>query len=580
MKTRKVIKVVASLVLCGCAFWAAPATADYTPVILDTREAVAWGVSGGQQVGEGTRTATAGILHALLWSGTAESCVDLNPTGFFYSVAYGVSGGQQVGYGCIPGSLWYHALLWSGTAESCVDLNPTGCVVSRALAVSGGQQVGWGAGAATGGSSPHAFLWSGTAENYVDLNPSGFIDSWAYGISGGQQVGSGMPDGTGRTHALLWSGTPASCVDLNPPGFTDSAAIGVSGGQQVGGGNGTATGGNGHALLWSGTAESCVDLNPTGFFYSVAWGVSAGQQVGYGSTGWRDHALLWSGTAESYVDLHAFLPSQYDWSYAYGIDSGGNIVGSAHTGSAYHAVLWVYEPDVVPTPPTIESIIAPLNPVQVNAAVTAIGFFSDPDAGDAHTALWDWGDGTATQGIVDEGMQSVNGGHTYTAPGTYALTLTVTDASGASDERVFEYVVVYDPTGGFVTGAGWIQSPAGAYMPDPTLAGRATFGFASKYKKGANMPTGSTEFRFKAGDLVFHSTSYDWLVVTGSHYARFKGTGTINGSGAFKFMLWAGDGAPDTFRIKIWYEDDGEVVVYDNGTDQAIGGGSIIVHTQ
>ena len=46
----------------------------------------------------------------------------------------------------------------------------------------------------------------------------------------------------------------------------------------------------------------------------------------------------------------------------------------------------------------------------------------------------------------------------------------------------------------------------------------------------------------------------------------------------YKFMIWAGDGEPDTFRIKIWYEDGDEVVVYDNGFDQAIGAGNIKVH--
>jgi hypothetical protein len=45
-------------------------------------------------------------------------------------------------------------------------------------------------------------------------------------------------------------------------------------------------------------------------------------------------------------------------------------------------------------------------------------------------------------------------------------------------------------------------------------------------------------------------------------------------------MIWASDGDPDTFRIKIWYEDSniGEAIVYDNGVEQAIGGGSIVVH--
>jgi len=44
-------------------------------------------------------------------------------------------------------------------------------------------------------------------------------------------------------------------------------------------------------------------------------------------------------------------------------------------------------------------------------------------------------------------------------------------------------------------------------------------------------------------------------------------------------MLTAVDGSPDTFRIKIWTEDgNGEQVVYDNGAQQAISGGSIIIH--
>ena len=68
------------------------------------------------------------------------------------------------------------------------------------------------------------------------------------------------------------------------------------------------------------------------------------------------------------------------------------------------------------------------------------------------------------------------------------------------------------------------------------------------------------------------------VVVTGSNYARFKGWGSINGYGDYRFMLWAGD-SPDTFGIKIWWEEgDTEHVIYDNGMDQAIGGGSIVIH--
>jgi hypothetical protein len=111
-----------------------------------------------------------------------------------------------------------------------------------------------------------------------------------------------------------------------------------------------------------------------------------------------------------------------------------------------------------------------------------------------------------------------------------------------------------------------------------TVTGKATFGFVSKYRRGATVPEGNTEFQFKSGDLNFSSTSYQWLVVNqGGTNAQFKGSGTINGSGNYDFMLWANDGSPDTFRIKIW-DADTEVVVYDNGTNQAIGGGSIVIH--
>jgi hypothetical protein len=152
-------------------------------------------------------------------------------------------------------------------------------------------------------------------------------------------------------------------------------------------------------------------------------------------------------------------------------------------------------------------------------------------------------------------------------------------------------IVVYDPNAGFVTGGGWIQSPPGSYAPDPALSGKANFGFVSKYKKGATVPTGETEFQFRAGDVDFHSSSYDWLVISGAR-AQYKGTGTINGAGNFGFLLsavdgeTAGGGGKDKFRIKITDRASG-LVVYDNmmgAADSAaaatlLGGGSIAIQT-
>jgi len=232
--------------------------------------------------------------------------------------------------------------------------------------------------------------------------------------------------------------------------------------------------------------------------------------------------------------------------------------------------------------PTVDPITAPMDPVQANTPINTTANFTDPGVADTHTAVWDWGDGTSSAGEVNEsnGSGSVSGSHTYSVAGIYTVKLTVTDDDDGKGESVFQFIVVYDPEGGFVTGGGWIDSPEGAYAAAPLLKGKATFGFVSKYKKGADTPTGNTEFQFKAGDLNFHSSSYDWLVVNqGGTNAQFKGMGTINGEGSYKFMLWAGDDDPDTFRIKIWEEVDGvETVVYDNGVQQPIGGGSIVVH--
>jgi hypothetical protein len=174
--------------------------------------------------------------------------------------------------------------------------------------------------------------------------------------------------------------------------------------------------------------------------------------------------------------------------------------------------------------------------------------------------------------------------------------LVVTDQCGASATAtqvagLDAMIVVYDPNAGFVTGGGWINSPAGAYTPAPSMTGKANFGFVSKYKKGATAPTGETEFQFKAGDLNFHSTSYDWLVISGAK-AQYKGLGMINGAGSYGFLLSAidgemsGGGGKDKFRIKITDKATG-LVVYDNqlgapdtsAATTALGGGSVVLQT-
>jgi len=178
-------------------------------------------------------------------------------------------------------------------------------------------------------------------------------------------------------------------------------------------------------------------------------------------------------------------------------------------------------------------------------------------------------------------------------PGGYDACVRGTDSGGNAGEFTCSLLVVYNPDGGFVTGGGWINSPEGASTAFPLAVGKANFGFVSKYQRGATTPTGQTEFQFKAGNLNFHSSSYDWLVVAGAR-AQYKGTGKINGAGNYGFLLTAidgqlpGGGGVDRFRIKIWDKNKAEAIVYDNqmgaadnaAPTTALGGGSIVIHSK
>ena len=246
--------------------------------------------------------------------------------------------------------------------------------------------------------------------------------------------------------------------------------------------------------------------------------------------------------------------------------------------------------------PVIVSINASPSLLALGSSTTVTLNFSDVGTKDSHSCKFAWDAVGAPDTVVSlsgSGNTSCFATQTYTVAGVYTVGVTVTDDDTSSATTKYEYVVVYDPSAGFVTGGGWIQSPAGAYLAGPTLTGKANFGFVSKYLKGSNVPTGETEFQLHFATFNFHSTSYQWLVVSGAR-AQYKGTGKINGAGNYGFLLTAtdgqinGGGGVDKFRIKIWDIDNGGIVVYDNvvGTSddidaanpQAINGGSITIH--
>ena len=127
----------------------------------------AYGIGGTQQVGWGLISITNFHHHALLWNGTSASYKDLNPSGFDYSEAKSTNGFQQVGYAGNGSNepLTGHAILWSGSATSAIDLQqflPSNFIYSEANAIdSQGNIVG---NALDNTRRTHAILWQPVPE--------------------------------------------------------------------------------------------------------------------------------------------------------------------------------------------------------------------------------------------------------------------------------------------------------------------------------------------------------------------------------------------------------------------------------
>lgn len=239
--------------------------------------------------------------------------------------------------------------------------------------------------------------------------------------------------------------------------------------------------------------------------------------------------------------------------------------------------------------------------IPVGSSTQIIGLINSPaDETSVITAANYWvvgGAAVATvpvDGTFDSASEEVVGSlGMFSAPGVYEVCMEGFDNLGNNGEISCTILAVYDPAGGYVTGGGQFESPAGAYQADVSLAGTAHFGFVAEYESGTQEPVGNTQFKFQAGGLKFKSTSYEWLVVAGAR-VQYKGYGKINNEDGYRFMLTAIDGdllgqgnADDAIRMKIWNDITG-VVMYDNqatatdtaSPDTVISNGNIVIHPE
>ena len=163
---------------------------------------------------------------AAIWKGTAGSFVDLSNPNWSDTVVTGLSGGVQVGYGTRSTQ---QALLWRGSAASQVFLSPGFSYASAALGISRGQIVGFVTIQPTSSSGlvRHAALWTGqTPDSAVDVG-FGPFNSQLNATNGTQQVGyAGISDR--QPTPGVWWGSRASAQSLPlPAGYAYGEAFGI-----------------------------------------------------------------------------------------------------------------------------------------------------------------------------------------------------------------------------------------------------------------------------------------------------------------------------------------------------------------
>jgi large repetitive protein len=262
-------------------------------------------------------------------------------------------------------------------------------------------------------------------------------------------------------------------------------------------------------------------------------------------------------------------------------DAGGHSASAMTSVSVYNVAPTVQLKNL--TPGTIYGI---------GSAVQLSGRITDVGALDTHTAMFQITSPDIASPILVPGTVGADGvvtaSYSFASAGTYHVSLTVSDddggtASTSTINGVNAYLLVTDMTRGYVLGNGSFTSTAGSNTLDPAWSGLATLNTAVLYQSDGTL-LGTTEFQF--GSSLFRSTTCDSVNKNGTR-AQIQGSGTINGTGSYRFRLVLIDGGStgtDRVRMRIWNRDTGNLV-YDNqmgssddgGTGSTLTAGSIVI---
>ncbi|WP_143962496.1 choice-of-anchor tandem repeat GloVer-containing protein [Litoribacter populi] len=183
------------------------------------------------------------------------------------------------------------------------------------------------------------------------------------------------------------------------------------------------------------------------------------------------------------------------------------------------------------------------------------------------SATWQWGNEESS--AVEMGENKIAGAFKYEEAGLYRIALEYADGCGQTKTVESDPYPVYDPDAGRLIGAGWFNSPQGAYISKPRSAGRAFFNINALYHRNSKTPSGMASFSTR--DFSFHSTYFNWLVID-DEKAVLQGVGKVNGRGNFGILMSAVEGnlegeSTGRLRVKIWDRNRDDLLIYDNDMD-------------
>ncbi len=157
-----------------------------------------------------------------------------------------------------------------------------------------------------------------------------------------------------------------------------------------------------------------------------------------------------------------------------------------------------------------------------NSPLTVV--FEDLSPGNVTSWHWDFGDGSTSSFVTWQDVVT----HTYTEPGTYDVSLTISDGSSSSVKVIENCVTVTMPSSPSLSN--------GYVTPNPGTSGD-DFDFYVTFTD----PTGNTpsEVNLRFAIYTYPMTHISGNVSTGAIY---KYTGNINGNGTYSFLYEANSG--------------------------------------